>query len=110
MFSEMAEEEEVFTRLVKRRKKCQSYLGGSVVKLSPAEIENRLTDIQAWENQVAEMWTRLEMDCRKGDPSAPLKQSRTPTENWMIEKVAPFFFLAQFAATHLDTAQTENKT
>uniref|UniRef100_A0A6C0BMH9 Uncharacterized protein n=1 Tax=viral metagenome TaxID=1070528 RepID=A0A6C0BMH9_9ZZZZ len=103
----MESEEEIFERLARRRQQCLKYVHSQASRLSDAELETRLAEIREWETQVVDMWTRLEMDARKGDVSTPLKSTRTPAQNWFTEKVAPFFFLAQFLGAG---EPTENKT
>jgi len=92
-------EEFIFDRVERARKKCLNFLADtrSPKKLHQIDLIRRMQDVIEWETLLAEMWTRLEMDVRKGDPSFPLKSARTSDENWVAEHVFPAaVFLPEF--------------
>jgi hypothetical protein len=87
----------IFSTMCHKRQKCLDFLASHKVhKLSPLELQKRMNDIHEWERLLSDMWTRLEMDVRKGDLSSSLKAQRTPAENWFFEHVMPPAFLQEF--------------
>lgn len=105
-------EQELSLLLKRRRERCLSFLDyvvaeqtenhGRVIgavdhhRLDQVNLEDRMKEIMEWESLLIEMWTRLEMDARKGDPSFPLKSERTPAQNWVAEHVMPSAVLREF--------------
>jgi len=88
-------EKDVFSRMKCARFKCLNFLSDEKLskKLDEANLAQRVQDIVEWEKLLLEMWIRLEMDARKGDPSEVLKSKRTPEENWIVERVFPGLIL-----------------
>lgn len=92
-------EADKFSLLMHRRKKCLDFLESSstpTAKLTDQDLDRRLEEILEWELFLAEMWTRLEMDARKGDLSFPLRAKRSPVENWVSDHVLPPAVLVEF--------------
>jgi len=101
------EEENIWEDLQRRRRQCLDYLqtqqsNAHPKKLSTEDLLERIREIIEHQEFLAEMWKRLEMDIRKGDPSAPLRDHRRinavddPYKTWLRRRVAPLFFLQEF--------------
>ena len=100
----LVEEAQVFSRLEKHRQKCCDFLMSAESK-QEVDLFTRMQEFQEWEELLVDMWTRLEIDARKGDPSFGLKNGRTPAENWIVNHVWPGLVFKDF----LSLASSENK-
>lgn len=89
----METEDIIFQNLNQRRKKClqcfstvdSSTLGTKINK------DERMKIIMEHEEHLTEMWKRLEMDTRKGDPTIMLKSKRSQEEQQAFDFLTPYF-------------------
>lgn len=92
------EESYCWGNVVARRLKCLDYLISATHGNNRVCCTERLAEICELESLLADLWKRLEMDTRKGDPSAPLRHTRSVAEHWFSKTFAPLITAAEICS------------
>lgn len=66
----------------RRRAKCLRFLRAHTAHRLP-NVSERLQEIHELESLLGDLWKRLEMDARKGDPAEPLRHTGATTRRWL---------------------------